>query len=234
MNKIIEKYDSFELDDDVIFMNDGYAYLDEDEYPIQNSNIIYNSHNKKWKYQANLYYESIRFGQKYNGTYLDLSCGRGGGINFVKDNFNFCAFYGLDINPNHIKVAKNWLTYGNFHTSSATLIPLEKSSIDVITSVEALGYYEDYFSYYRECYRVLKNDGILIETFPGKPVDSIFYEGKFKLTRLTNIVRNVSISCSVSKFRFLNEENVSRCFFGDEKRYHDKYFMYNILIYEKL
>jgi ubiquinone/menaquinone biosynthesis C-methylase UbiE len=240
---IIAKYSQTKLssqDSYFIFMNDGYTDIDENGYPIDVIPLKLNNINKHWKYQANMYYKalsqaSIFFDTSIDKTYLDLGCGRGGGIDLIIENYQFKNIIGIDITPYNIDFCKKYIPNTKFfNTSASDLSCIEDKSIDVITSIESCGYYEPFSKYIEECYRVLKPGGVLIQASPYFiPVEN-FIERKFKFKSFLDITYNVHLACSISKIKgkIINSEIYS-LFSIEEKRYENNSALYNILVFEK-
>ena len=79
----------------MIFMNDGYAEIDNNGYPFdstQTQNCILNPKYTNFKYQLNLYKQLLDFAEiktdKQIDVVMDIGCGKGGGISFYKDFYN--------------------------------------------------------------------------------------------------------------------------------------------------
>lgn len=233
--EIIEKYDRDDHTSDVIFMNDGLADLDQYGYPIIDPIVKFNHRNHAWRYQANMYYRSLVLGGIQSGDrFLDLSCGRGGGINFVQDNFKFNSYVGLDLNPKHIEFAKSYLTNAQLITASATQTGLPPDSIDVITCIESCGYYNTYNDYIREAHRILKPRGRLIEASPYVTEFSDIIHDKFRIVAFKNITRGVRVSCAVTKYIYREHNStVYQALLNDESRYINNSSLYNIVVLEK-
>ena len=96
-NEIIKKYDSFHEEakeiDNFLFMNDGFVYIDEFGYPKE-FNLSTSEKFKNWRYQV-LFYDfllkcvDIDVKASSKKSILDVGCGRGGGLLFYKENYNF-------------------------------------------------------------------------------------------------------------------------------------------------
>ena len=235
----VNKYNRFSKDpsfENFIFMNDGYVDLDEDDYPIP-VNINLTDKYTDWKYQVNLYKKILEVAEipvTFNGTLVDVSCGKGGGISFYKDYYNFSRLVGVDLNPTHIEICKAHTTGIEFLTGTATNLPLTDNSADVITTVEASGYYDPYEQYVEEAYRVLKPGGLLIQTTPHGFKSSIFEQQGFRIIKELDITKNVRIACTISKYRFFNKSKViARALDVDEKRYWTNTCCYTITVFIK-
>jgi ubiquinone/menaquinone biosynthesis C-methylase UbiE len=243
--EVIEKYNQF-YSNNYIFMNDGYVDLDDNDYPINSNNLLLDEKYKDWKYQINLYYQILSFANITNdnskGTLLDLGCGKGGGISFYKDYYKFDKLIGIDLNANHIDFCKNNTSGIEFYESSAISTPLADNSIDIITSVESCTYYTPFENYVKEMYRILKKDGIIIQTCPYNKktsviIKNIFREHRFNLLKEKDIVNNVRMACAISKFRFKDKDKKLAKIFHDEGQCYidpnNKDVMYEILVFNK-
>lgn len=246
LEDIIKKYDNF-LDQDekwFIFMNDGYCPLDEDDYPIDFKGINLTEKYKIWKYQVYMYkvlLESIgiNYQSSKNKNILDMGCGRGGGLSFYSDYYQFKNLIGVDLNPNHIKFAKSHLDKPNvrFLTSSAIHIPVKDEYLDIITCVESSGYYHvlGFDKFVNEVYRTLKPNGIYVRSDRDSIDEEFFESSRFRKINYVNIENNCRISCAISKWRLLKHSDVAfEALLNDEKSYFSGESQYNITTYQKI
>ena len=105
-------------------------------------------------------------------TVLDLASGEGYGSHFLaKTALNVIGF---DISEKAVFHATQTYQQDNlrFGVASATEIPLEDNSIDLIVSFETIEHLEDHEGMIREFKRVLKNDGVILISSPNKEVYS--------------------------------------------------------------
>lgn len=237
---IIKMYSDMNLNDEIIFMNDGYMELDNVFLPINDMTFKLDPKYIFFKNQARLYYKVICEGNIFTGAYLDLSCGRGGGTMFARDNFSFNKIIGVDINDTQIDFCKNKWPEIDFYVGSAEKIPITDSTVDLITSIEASGYYHNVESYFNECHRVLRDNGILVVAGRYLELPKEFV-GKFKLTKKIDITTNVNISCAINKYSLplnVNDANTKQkiraALFNDEKRYIVNNEKYLIAVYAKI
>lgn len=96
---------------------------------------------------------------------LEVSCGRGGGLNALLSQAPELDATGLDVA--HSAVAFCRQTYGEgdnlrFVQGSALDLPFADATFDVVVNVEASNDYGDRARFFREAARVLKPDGILL------------------------------------------------------------------------
>jgi ubiquinone/menaquinone biosynthesis C-methylase UbiE len=99
---------------------------------------------------------------------LDIACGEGYGSNLMSDNA--AHVYGVDIDNIIIQEAKLKYKKENleFINGSATEIPVEDNSIDIVVSFETLEHHDKHHEMMLEIKRVLKVNGILIISTPDK------------------------------------------------------------------
>lgn len=227
---IIEKYDT-NVPDNTVFMNDGYCDLDSNGMPLS-VDLELPDKFVKWKYQVNLYNKIINSTNVDNKdiNVLDIACGRGGGVSFYKEILNFKNVYGVDINPNHIRLCEKNCKDIIFKTASAVELPFPDNSMDIITCVEADSYFEPYENYLKEVYRVLKDGGVFIQASP------YLYEIKskilkyFKIIKVEDINNNVGMACAITKHLFKNDKRMIDIYSSDEHRYLDESAKYQIYV----
>jgi len=217
-----------------IFMNDGYCDLDKNEFPID---IDFELSDKYlfWKYQVNMYVKAINTGGIFTGDILDVACGRGGGLSFLKDYYKFNRLVGVDLNPNHIKLAKQNNNDIEYYCKSIIDTDFENESFDVINCIEANTYFIPYEVYVKKIYDYLKKDGHYIQVTPVKEnFMNLFNDVGFKKIREIDITKNVRMSCAISKMRFKNiSKKVSQIFANDEQRYNNDVSNYTIYVFKK-
>jgi SAM-dependent methyltransferase len=236
----VEKYNRFVVGSGFSFMNDGYVDLDQYGYPIATTNIELTEKFLPWRYQAQLYKKCLDSAlidrSAEQGTLLDLSCGKGGGLAFFKDYYKFEKLIGVDLSPTHIEICKRNINGVEFHASSATEIPLEDESVDIITTVEATAYFQPFEKYLSEVYRLLAPGGLLVQAGPDGIDINQYADQGFKLHRAQNITRNVRVACAVSKYvmRDIDQsDTLFDCLMGDETRYIYNNSLYNIMVFSK-
>jgi ubiquinone/menaquinone biosynthesis C-methylase UbiE len=237
---VVEYYNKHANDpyfENFIFMNDGYVELDADGYP-EPVNLTLSEKYKDWKHQVNLYRKLLDLANlnTNTGTLVEVGCGKGGGLSFYKDYYDFKQLIGIDINPAHIEICKSHTTGIEFLTGSATYIPLESEFADIILNVEATAHIDGHEKYIDEVYRVLKPNGLLLQATPlPKNFDfSIFKQRNFDLLLNLDITKNVRMSCSISKFLFFEKSIIiATGLYNDEKLHWKKVFTYNITIFKK-
>lgn len=200
------------------FMNHGYKNLDGSDV------IQYNKEDKKWSNRINLYTHLIEVLKKYNFNFkelnvLDIGCGFGQGTSLLKKYYNFKNVTGLDFNGNFINDAKSKFNNVKYVHASATNLPFENNSIDLITNIESLGHYRNTHYFYKEAYRVLKPGGYLLTTDPFVPYETdliaedFFQRSGFYMADKINITPMVTKSCEEE----LNTFEIKHRGIGEEK-----------------
>jgi ubiquinone/menaquinone biosynthesis C-methylase UbiE len=232
--------------DNLIFMNDGYAEIDKNGYPYDSQkikNILLNPKFTQFKYQINLYKRLLNFADIQNNkdvkVLMDVGCGKGGGISFYKQFYNFDKCIGIDLTKVNIELAKQHEKNVSFYVASATNLPINDKTIDVITSVECVLYYKPLITFIEEANRVLKNNGkVLISTSLNKQeennLEESFTNNGFTLSKKEDITENVRMACGISKNRFRNSSfEESEIMKYDEDKYFYKEVYYKNFVFTK-
>lgn len=98
---------------------------------------------------------------------LDIGCGTGYLIDMLirqKD----AVYYGLDLSPQMLNIAKNKLPQSVFLTEgSAESLPYEDNTFDIVTCIQSFHHYPKPEKAMSEAYRVLKNGGLYIISDTG-------------------------------------------------------------------
>lgn len=71
---------------------------------------------------------------------LEIGCGTGIDLRLVPDTFQI---YGIDLNDNALKIAKEKLPIGDFKKGDILKLPFEDSSIDFVFTHQLLNYLDD-------------------------------------------------------------------------------------------
>jgi SAM-dependent methyltransferase len=236
----VEKYNRFIVGGGFAFMNDGYVDLDQYGLPTTTSDIELTEKFRPWRYQTQLYKKCLDVAlidrSAEQGTLLDLSCGKGGGLAFFKDYYKFEKLIGIDLSPMHIEMCKLNVEGVEFVAASAIEIPLADESVDIITTIEATAYYEPFDKYLSEAYRLLSPGGLLVQASPDAIDINQYADQGFKLQTSKNITRNVRVACAVSKYVMRdmdNSDTLFDCLMGDETRYIYNTSLYNIIVFSK-
>ncbi len=99
---------------------------------------------------------------------VDIASGEGYGTYLMSETA--AAITGIDISEEAVVHARSRYTRGNlrFETGSATSMPVEDASIDVLTSFETIEHHDQHNEMMLEIRRVLKPNGILVISSPDK------------------------------------------------------------------
>jgi ubiquinone/menaquinone biosynthesis C-methylase UbiE len=150
---------------------------------------------------------------------LDVACGEGYGAYFLSKNAK--SVFGVDISEVAIAHAKEKYVSQNlaYVMGSATRIPVNDRSIDVVVSFETIEHVLDQEGFMREITRVLKPSGVLIMSSPDKRVysEEAGYGNPYHVKELYHedflaLVRR-SFSCVVEG-KQLHQEGSIICFNG--------------------
>jgi ubiquinone/menaquinone biosynthesis C-methylase UbiE len=96
---------------------------------------------------------------------LEVSCGRGGGLNAFLSQAPEIDATGLDVAHSAVEFCKRTYVETDrlrFVQGSALELPFEDASFDIVVNVEASNDYPDRARFFREAARVLKPDGLLL------------------------------------------------------------------------
>lgn len=122
-----------------------------------------------------------------NKIVLDIACGEGYGSNLMSEVASHV--YSVDIDDATIQAAR--LKYNDkknieFIVGSASLIPIDSNSIDVVVSFETIEHHDKHIEMLEEIKRVLKPDGLLIISTPDKLFysDARSYNNQFHIKEL--------------------------------------------------
>ncbi len=138
----------------------------------------------------------IRYGfvKKFvrNKIVLDIACGNGYGSNLLA-NSGAKFVYGIDYDKESIENANKKYMQENikFVLGDAEKIPLGKSSVDTVVSLETLEHLRSPEKFITEISRVLKPRGMLILSTPNKEVsyeDNPFHLKEYTLSQLNSLL----------------------------------------------
>jgi ubiquinone/menaquinone biosynthesis C-methylase UbiE len=147
---------------------------------------------------------------------LDIASGEGYGTNLISTKAK--KVYGVDISEEAIKHAKEKYTNPNitFQIGSASLIPIEDYSIDVVISFETIEHHDEHEKMMLEIRRVLKPSGILIISSPEK---EIYHDrdpnNPFHIKELTSKEFTKLISKHFEYYRLYNQRYVTGSIVSD-------------------
>ncbi|NTS43773.1 class I SAM-dependent methyltransferase [Flavisolibacter sp. BT320] len=141
---------------------------------------------------------------------LDLASGEGYGTNLIAQHASFVT--GVDISPEAVAHAKTKYKKANinFLVGSATAVPLDNNTVDVIVSFETIEHHDEHEKMMEEFRRVLKPDGLLIISSPEKvnyreiDPDNPYHVKELTLGEFKNLLSAYFISVRLYHQRFFD------------------------------
>lgn len=143
---------------EVTFMNYGFA---KDDHKVD-----LKDEDEKNRYSAQLY-NYVATGVDVKGKdILEVGCGRGGGLSYIKRYLEPGSATGLDLNKKAIEFCKNYYAKDKieFFQGNAEKLVFEDNSFDVVINVESSHRYNSMDKFLNEVYRVLKPGGYFLIT----------------------------------------------------------------------
>lgn len=178
----------------VPFMNHGFS---DDSIHLELT-----ENEKVFKYMYQMYAHLI---ENFNidtrdKKLLDIGCGYGKGVDFLKRYYSFNEAYGLDIYAFHILNAERLFKNVNFLTFDARHLKLLNLKFDVIISVESLCHYPYCDSYYSGLYNILNDSGdaiitLITDNLTLPAIKQKFEENNFKIVNFKDVTNNVIQGC---------------------------------------
>ncbi|MCJ8320268.1 MAG: class I SAM-dependent methyltransferase [Colwellia sp.] len=213
-NKVIQEYNLIlkEMKDEdwFIFMNHGYAPC----------NIELKESDQKWHHQISLYNNLFIQAQKFglskslvNKSILEVGCGRGGGLSFIKNYYNPKEAIGLDLNANQVSFCqKNHQREGlKYVIGDSCALQFDDNYFDVITNVESSHCYSNIYKFYSEVSRTLKSGGYFLYTDVFSPDETLYKQilnlqndllPNMELLYAHDMTKNVIEACEIDKINF--------------------------------
>ena len=117
-------------------------------------------------YCLRLYEHTVRETQLEGRDVLEVSCGRGGGANFVSRTFKPHRYVGVDLSQENVKLARERAARDGltFAIGNAERLDLADDSFDVVINIEASHLYDNRGRFFAEVARVLKPGGYFCYT----------------------------------------------------------------------
>jgi ubiquinone/menaquinone biosynthesis C-methylase UbiE len=141
----------------VTFMNYGFTKNNEE--------IELEEKDKSNRYSAQLYINATRIDIK-DKDILEVGCGRGGGLSYVKRYLSPKSATGVDLNDKAIEFCNSHYAGQNikFIQGNAQQLKFDDNSFDAIINVESSHRYPQFEKFISESYRVLKPNGYFLFT----------------------------------------------------------------------
>ena len=185
---------------DVIFMNYGYSK--------DNHRIKLDEADEKNRYAAQLYH-LVATGADIKGkAILEVGCGRGGGLSYVKRYFSPASATGLDLNNKAIEFCKKH--YSNEHIKflqgDAQDLIFEDNTFDIVINIESAHRYPQTDAFIYEVYRVLKPCGFLLFADFGNETDLLKLNAQLKKSNLQFVKEEIITSNVVEALKLSTVE----------------------------
>jgi SAM-dependent methyltransferase len=147
-------------------------------------------------YCLRLYEHTVRETPLAGRDVLEVSCGRGGGANFVSRTFEPHSYVGVDLSEENIRLARARAARGGltFAIGNAEQLDLPDSSFDVVINIEASHLYDDRGRFFAEALRVLRPGGYFCYTdgcWADDDCTEELLEAGFELLERLEITTNV-------------------------------------------
>lgn len=167
---IIERYNpNFEVDRckncGFIFMNPRFNEqiinnLYKEDYYIGNAEYSYYDEREAERFAQYVWTKRIKIIRRFakSGNLLDIGCAFGG---FLKSASEYFTPYGIELSEYAGKHAKS-IFGDNIHIGSLEDHPFKQGSLSVITMIELLEHLPYPAKAIRECFRLLRSDGLLL------------------------------------------------------------------------
>ena len=141
------------------FMNYGYSPTEKEE-----SNNKKPLKNKLQQHPLNMYHYLACCAPIEKLNLLEVGSGRGGGANYIANNFQPNSIIGLDFSTSAIKLAKSIFNSPNlsYVEGNAMSLDFKSNHFDVIINVESCHAYANQSKFLNEVLRVLKPGGKLL------------------------------------------------------------------------
>jgi SAM-dependent methyltransferase len=112
-------------------------------------------------YCLRLYEHTVRDTPLEARDVLEVSCGRGGGANFVTRAFKPRRYLGVDLSQENVRLANERAVRAGltFTIGNAERLDLPDATFDVVINIEASHLYDDRARFFAEVLRVLKPGG---------------------------------------------------------------------------
>ena len=179
--------------DDLLFLNHGFAALGANPKTLDLT-----PNDEKNRYPIQLYHDLAATVDWTDRDALEVSSGRGGGVDWIMRNLGPRTMVGLDIAKVSTNFCSRRFTDPNlsFRTGDAQAMPFEDQSFDIVLNVESSLNYEDIDAFLREVDRILRPGGrFLIGDYRGRRRMAELREGLgamgYEILRMDDITANI-------------------------------------------
>lgn len=161
-----------------------------------------------------------------NKKIIEIGCGRGGNIYYLKKYFKPEFVIGIDIcMENIISCGKRKHEKSFYCVADAENIPFASSYFDIAINIESSFHYPNLFEFYLNVHRILKTGGYFLyaDVLPiqrFREMETLFVSLNFEITRAQNITSNVLLSFESIASSYVNEKKTNEFLaFHDSKNY---------------
>lgn len=180
-------------DKNLSFLNHGYSPISDS---IKSSDILL-------KNSAMMYDKTTEGIENcFSKSLLEIGCGRGGGLNYIKTKYPNLSISGCDISPLNIdhSIFCDDSKSINYSIGNSMDLPYEDSSFDYLLNVESSHCYDDLDKFYSECARVIKPNGTffysdLVWNVEMLNDNFVILKKYFNIDSFTDVTENVLQSC---------------------------------------
>ncbi len=185
-----EQLSRFDTGHDLLFLNHGYAFEDDDEPPALDPRDEAN------RYPAQLYHVVAAPGRLRDKDVLEVGCGRGGGADYLARSRRPRSLVGVDLTRSAVDFCRRAYDVPglSFVPGNAEDLPFPDASFDVVLNVESSVLYEKVERFLSEVHRVLR---------PGGQFLFADYRNARKLPQLRDQLERCGLE-------ILAEENITR------------------------
>jgi ubiquinone/menaquinone biosynthesis C-methylase UbiE len=197
-----ERISSFDADEDLLFMNYGYAYLDSRE-----ERPVLQTRDEKHSYGIQLYHR-VASAIPWQGLVgLEVGCGHGGGASYVMRYCKPRSLIALDLTANAIRfcMQHHSLQGLSFLRGNAEALPFPDNAFDVVLNVESSLLYRNVERFFHEVVRVLRPNGTFLYADYRKKHLVDHWERQLKNSGL-KLINEEDISANVAEALLLDRE----------------------------
>lgn len=116
------------------------------------------------KYCLALYEHTVRDTDLAGARVLEVSCGRGGGGDFLMRAFGIAEYIGIDLSDENLRIAEEITDGPKFLKGNAESLPFGDAEFDVVVNIEASHLYDNRKQFFSEVIRVLRPGGTFCYT----------------------------------------------------------------------
>ena len=151
-------------------------------------------------YWSKRYSDNLKY-LKGRKRILDIGCGNA--KYFLKLENKYEEFWGIELSPVHFKAAKKIFPKGNYISVDGLNLPFKNESFDAIISFGAFEHNENIITIFRECSRLLTENGKFLFSVPN--YNSLYYPYSYFYHTINNHDIIAAIGYNYSK-KFLEAE----------------------------